>query len=279
MCDMYLSPTTFHRLGGAIQELCGIVISEDKAYLVHDRLEPVIRQRGLSGFDELQERLASQSDPALADAVIDAVTTQETSFFRDANVFEALATVVLPTIIRQPANPQRGARILVAGTATGQEAYSLAMLAHEYLVASGQPPHAISILAADISSTAIQIAKEGVYDARELARGVSPSRRHRHFQEQAGKFRICDAVRRLVEFRRLNLTKPMWGLGPFDLISCRNVLIYLDAPTRRQFCDQCHSLLADHGWFLLGTAENLYGVSEAFVSMPLGNDALIYRKA
>ncbi len=278
---MHLSRPTFDGLRNAIYQSCGLVVGDDKEYLIRDRLEGVIERRGLKSFEELCDRLVRRVDEDLTAAVIDAVTTQETSFFRDRHVFDALAREIFPRLAAASRQPQRRVRILSAGVSTGQEAYSLAILAHEATL--GEPDdatrnNAFSILGTDISAAAIQIAAAGVYDQREIARGISEGQAMRYFDTHETKYRVREPIRRFAEFRRANLAQSITHLGTFDLICCRNVMIYFDEPTRKQICRQFHQMLAEDGWLLLGAAENVYGISTDFVSMPLG-EALIYRKS
>jgi chemotaxis protein methyltransferase CheR len=214
------------------------------------------------------------------EAVIDAVTTRETSFFRDPHVFQALRSDLFPRLTTEASPVGRPIRIWSVGTSSGQEAYSLAMLANEYVAATGSSGlrrGSVSILASDVSVEAMRVARAGEYDAREVARGVSSARIAQFFQSDATRFRVIPAVRDLVDFRQVNLCRPLVGLGTFDLICCRNVLIYFDAPTRQKICQQFHAILRENGWLLLGTAENLYGIASNFESVRLG-DALLYRK-
>jgi len=277
---MNLSRATFDGLRKVVYQQCGLVVPDDKEYLIRDRLSLVVRQRTLRSLDELCERLQRGGDPTLIEVVIDAVTTQETSFFRDADVFDSLSAVVFPQLAAGSGATSGRVRIWSAGASTGQEAYSLAILVQEFLAGprnvkpSGT---AFSILGTDISALALRKAQSGVYDAREIARGLSPARLQQHFEQVQGAYRVRDATRQLVEFRRVNLAQPFTSLGTFDLICCRNVLIYFDQPTRARIYRQFHAMLADGGRLLLGSAENLYGVSSDFVSQPLGQ-ALVYCK-
>mgnify|MGYP001340831197 CR=1 FL=1 len=277
---MQLSAATFRELRHVIHALCGLVISEDKEYLIRDRLGPMIVQLGLNSFEDLCRRLRTAPDDRLVEAVVDAVTTRETSFFRDPHVFQALQEQLFPLLAKEVTPPGRAIRIWSAGTANGQEAYSLAMLACEYKVAAASantPRATFTILASDISRTALRVAEAGVYDAREIARGVSPSRCARFFRQEGNRYQALSAVRSLVEFRKTNLCQPVVGLGFFDLICCRNVMIYFDAPARRRICQQFHTQLREKGWLLLGSAENLYGISTDFESVRFG-DAMLFRK-
>ena len=277
---MQLSPATFEQIRRAIHAICGLVISDDKEYLVRDRLGPLLRERGLASFEDLSRCLQAGWDDRFIEAVIDAVTTRETSFFRDTHVYQALATELLPRLVAERNPPGRPIRIWSAGTANGQEAYSLAMLTQELVQASAPDPSrqpVFSILASDISAAALRVAQNGEYDARDLARGVGSARMTRFFQCDKNIYSVKPAVRKLVEFRQVNLCQPFTGLGTFDLICCRNVLIYFDVATRQQICQGFHGALRDGGWLLLGTAENLYGIATNFESVKFG-EALVYRK-
>jgi len=277
---MQLSAATFQELCRVIHSLCGLAISGDKQYLVRDRLGPLIVERKLNSFEALCQRLLANPDERLIAAVIDAVTTRETSFFRDPHVFQALLRDLFPKLAAEALQRNGPVRIWSAGTSSGQEAYSLAMLAQEYLSTSptrGTRATTFSILASDVSEAALSAAKTGEYDAREIARGISSSQTALYFERAATRFRLAPSVRQLVTFRQINLCRSLTGIGPFDLICCRNVLIYFDAATRQRICQQLHGLLRDDGWLLLGTAENLYGIATNFESVRMG-DALLYRK-
>lgn len=278
---MQLTPATFDQLRGAIQKACGLVISDDKEYLVRDRLAPLIADRKLESFENLGRRLQAGFDDQLLEAVVDAVTTRETSFFRDPHVFQSLLADVFPRLVAELTPPGRAIRIWSAGTANGQEAYSLAMLANEYLASnrrSDMPGLSFSICATDISRAALRVAEAGVYDAREMARGVDATRATRFFQREGKKFRAVPALRSLIEFRQVNLCNSLTAMGAFDLICCRNVLIYFDIPTRQRICRQFQNQLRENGWLLLGAAENLYGLQTEFESVRAG-DSLFYRKS
>jgi chemotaxis protein methyltransferase CheR len=278
---MHLSRATFDGLRKAVYQHCGLVVSDDKEYLIRNRLGSVVEQRGFTGLDQLCDRLVRGRDPSLIDSVVDAVTTQETSFFRDPHVFDTLARDILPQLAIDARGGTGRVRIWSAGVSTGQEAYSLAMLVDEFMIGgrvAGSPNQAFSILGSDISNAALQTAQAGVYEARDINRGVSPARVQQFFERADGKYRVRDPARRLVEFRRVNLAETFTALGVFELICCRNVLIYFDEPTRQQICRQFHSMLTQGGRLILGSAENLYGMSSGFVSMQLG-EALIYRKS
>lgn len=281
---MELTRAAFDDLRRSIHRLCGIVLSDDKEYLVRHRLEPVVRQCGCRSFDELRAKLSGGEAIQLQEAIIEAITTQETAFFRDRHPFDALRQQILPELARSQhvtAGPtRRPVRIWCAAAATGQEPYSLAILIHELAGVwqpSGPRPEDFSIVATDISAKALAAAKAAAYEQRQVDRGLTASQIHKYFERCGDRWVARPTLRKLVEFRRLNLVQPFGGLGVFEVILCRNVLIYFDDSTRRKICDQFHAMLADGGWLLLGSAENLYGISDRFTSVRFG-DTLVYRK-
>lgn len=281
---MELPVAVFDELRQLIHRLCGVVLSSDKAYLVRHRLEPLARRHGCRSFEEFAEKLRHPTGTALFDAIVDAITTGETSFFRDGHPFEAFRLHLLPQLTETARARAMGGtprvRLWCAAASTGQEPYSLAMLIVDYLDAlraAGANPVDFSLLATDISSAALARAAAGRYDRWELARGVSATMLHRHFQKHGSQWVVREPVRRLVEFRRVNLLNATAGLGMFDAIFCRNVLIYFDEATRRRVCEEFAGRLAPGGWLVLGTAENLYGVSERFESVRFG-ETLLFRR-
>lgn len=274
---MRLERPVFDRLRQTIHRTCGLVIGDDKEYLVRDRLAPIVTKHGWQSYEQLADRIALPGQTALVDEVVEAIVTHETSFFRDPHVWESLRRELFPRLLAQkPAGSN--VRLWSAAMSTGQEAYTLAMLAHEFAdTSAAATPSRFSILATDICQSAVAAGKTGVYETRDLARGVSELRRRRFFEPHEGRWRAKTELREMIDFRRVNLAQPLPPLGAFDLICCRNVLIYFDDATRRRLCEQFHSLLAGEGWLLLGAAENLYGISDRFESTKLG-EAVVYRK-
>lgn len=280
---MELTQAAFDELRRSIHRLCGIVLNDDKEYLIRHRLEPVAARCGCRSFDEFRAKLAGGEAARLQEAIIEAITTQETAFFRDQHPFDALRQQILPDLVqnrRKESNMiRRPIRIWCAGAATGQEPYSLAILIHELAGASradGPQPDDFSILATDVSAAALATAKTGAYQRREIERGLTASQIHKYFELCGDRWVARPMLRKLVEFRRVNLIQPFSSLGTFEMILCRNVLIYFDEATRRKLCDQFHAMLPEGGWLLLGSAENLYGVSDRFLSVRIGK-TLVYR--
>ncbi len=285
---MHLSHATFDELRGVIHRLCGLVIPDDKVYLVRHRLEPIVCAHGCRDFHELAVALRSAPTPVLTDAIVEAITTSETSFFRDGHPFETIRQHILPPLeetirLRKQQSPgQKGPRVRLwcAGASTGQEPYSLAMLVCDYAAArrqQGLSPNDFEILATDVSAKVLAAAAAGEYAERDLARGLTARQIQRYFHKTARGWTVEEKVRKLVVFRRVNLIRPLTGLGIFDLIVCRNVMIYFDDTTRQRLCRQFADLLAADGFLLLGSAENLYGVSDQFASLCFG-PTLVYRK-
>jgi chemotaxis protein methyltransferase CheR len=282
---MDLSASEFRQLRGLVHQLCGLALTEEKAYLLRHRLGPLARSAGCASFAAFLAKLAGPEGAGLRDPIIEAITTAETSFFRDGHPFDAFRRVLLPRLGalvrgRRREHPPGPARVWCAGVSTGQEAYSLAMLIDDYLGAEGGPElraRDFVVRATDISARVLGVAQAGRYTGREVARGLSPAWRGRYFRPSAGGWVVDERLRGMVEFRRANLLEDGTGLGPVDLIFCRNVLIYFDESARRRVCDRFADLLRPDGLLVLGTVENLYGISTRFVSERLG-PTLVYRK-
>jgi chemotaxis protein methyltransferase CheR len=284
---MHLSHAAFNDIRKVVHDLCGIVIADDKQYLVKSRLEPILRKHGLPAYEQLVQRLEQPDSRSLRDQIVDAIATKETSFNRDGHPFDELRRSILPRLASQLG--QRGAserlanpkvRIWCSAVATGQEAYSVAMAVLDSLAirsADGPTADDFSILASDLSDTALAIAREGRYSAAELCRGLTVPQRDRFFRLQDGTWAVHPALRRLVEFCRINLVQALPDLGAFDLILCRNVLIYLDESSRRRVCRGLEQALTPQGFLVIGAAESLYGVTDVFVSERFGQ-TVVYRK-
>ncbi len=285
---MQLTAQAFEELRGLIQRLCGVALSAEKEYLVRHRLEPVARDHGCASFEELIRKLRGPEALALSDAVVEAITTSETSFFRDGQPFEAVRRLILPALgeqllarkARLPFVSGPTVRFWSAAAATGQEAYSLAMLVHDHIEAQrgrGVTDKDFSILATDVSEPVLARARSATYSERELARGLTAGQIARYFVRHGDHWLVREPIRRLVTFARANLVQPLNILGPFDAIFCRNVLIYFDDATKLRICLRFHDLLAPGGCLVLGAAENLYGVTDRFEALHW-EGTLLYRK-
>ncbi|HSZ59360.1 MAG TPA: protein-glutamate O-methyltransferase CheR [Tepidisphaeraceae bacterium] len=279
---MQLSPQTLQKLIRLIQQWTGLALGPDKEYLIRHRLAPVVRSCGFGGYDELLLRLGAGDATRIQDAVIEAITTKETSFFRDPWLFDVLLQQVIPDLARQHKRghgASRPIRICSAGASTGQEAYSLAIAVCEF-IDSGRHEHThkdFTIIALDISGEAIDAAKTGLYTRQEVDRGLSEPRLRRFFQRYGEGWQIHEPLRRLVQFRTFNLLRAVAELGAFDLILCRNVLIYFDSPTRVQVCRGLRAALREGGWLALGAAESLPDAGIELEAVKLGR-AFLYRR-
>jgi chemotaxis protein methyltransferase CheR len=280
---MQLSPQTLAQLTQLIRQWTGLALGPEKSYLLRHRLAPIVRSCGLESFDDLLLRLqAGRGATKLQEAVVEAITTKETSFFRDDWLFEALRGELLPDVARQSIQAngsRRRIRIWSAGTSTGQEAYSLAMVVHEFLDAA---PHGlrasdVSILATDISGEAIDIARTGLYSQSEVAKGLSEARLRRFFTRHGAAWMAQESLRTILQFRTCNLLRPALEGAPLDLVLCRNVLIYFDEPTRVGVCRGLRDVLRPGGWLALGSAESLYGMGAGWEPVKFGR-AFVYRK-
>lgn len=284
---MNLTPAAFDGIRKAVHDLCGLVISADKQYLVKSRLEPLLAKYGLPSYEALMTRLKQPNSLLLQEEIVEAITTRETSFNRDGHPFEELRRTILPELAQRLVErraatgiPHPRARIWCTAVAHGQEAYSVAMAVTEFVAtrpAFGVTVDNFSILATDISSTALAAARAGRYTDAELARGLTLAQKERYFRQERGAWIVDPALRRMIEFRRLNVVFPLPQLGTFDLILCRNLLIYLDESARRRLCHALHAALNPQGLLMVGAAESLHGVTDAFVLEKLG-DTVVYRK-
>lgn len=258
-----VSSVDFATIAELVRVRSGIVIGLDKAYLVESRLQHVVRTSQLNDIAELSAKLRSHPTEALVRNVVEAMTINETLFFRDTRPFEHLRTTALPAM--HAARPHgQTLRIWSAASSSGQEAYSIAMTVME----AGLDQHPLQILGTDISTEQLGRARLGFYSDFEVQRGLSASVLGKHFQKAHGGWQIENKVRRMVKFRQWNLMDDLYPLGTFHLIFCRNVLIYFDVYTKRRVLNAIWSRLVPGGWLYLGGAETTLGISDKFVSCP-----------
>jgi chemotaxis protein methyltransferase CheR len=238
----------------------GQTLSESRAWRMETALRPVLRTNGLRDVEELASKILSRRNPALEDAVIDALLNNESSFFRDIQIFDMIHHHVLPRIREQ--RQDRTLRIWSAGCSTGQEAFSLAIrLRNE---AARWEGWRIEILATDISNAAIEQAQKGLFSQIDVQRGLAVGDLIKWFAPQGDDWRASDELRRMIDFRRDNLFDPKAPTGTYDLLLCRNVLLYFSPERRRAVLD----LLARHSHersvLLLGAGETVIGQGDRF---------------
>jgi chemotaxis protein methyltransferase CheR len=251
-----------------VHEICGIFLDETKAYLLETRLGTLVRETGAGSFSELHYKAKSDRTQTLRRKVVDAITTNETSFFRDAAPFDLLRFKLIPELVdrrRKAGLRPVPIRVWSAACSTGQEAYSTGILLKETL--GDLSAYDIRILGTDISDQAVAAASRGVYNKVEMGRGLPPGT-ERHFQaEPDGAWRIRDEIRALASFRNLNLLEPFAGLGRFDLILCRNVAIYFSEQDRKALFDRMGAALEPEGALVIGATESITGLCPQYVSM------------
>ena len=250
----------------------GIVLDDDKLYLLESRLGPVMRVAKLANLNDLCTRLRVKMSPALTQQVMEALTTNETLFFRDMAPFDAMRTRMLPDLMeRLPATQQLN--IWSAAASSGQEAYSIAMLLQE----RGLTTRSIQILGTDISEQILETARTAKYVQFEVNRGLPAMYLVKYFQREGLDWCLKDSVRNMVTFRRFDLRQPMTALGRFHIIFCRNVLIYFDQETKIKILNQIATVLEPGGYLLLGGAESILSLHDKFERLPDKSTA-IYRK-
>ncbi|HEX6979942.1 MAG TPA: protein-glutamate O-methyltransferase CheR [Alphaproteobacteria bacterium] len=260
-----MKPENFAWLCRHLQDNTGLVLSSDKMYLVESRLTPVARKHLLGGLDALVETLRSQRSRELERDVIDAMMTNESFFFRDGKPFEQFRHFVLPRMLQGRA-AQRTIRIWSAACSTGQEPYTIAMiLKEEEAKLAGWK---VEIVATDISHEALARARSGIYSQFEVQRGLPIQLLIKYFTQDGDRWQIMPELRAMVQFREFNLLSDFGPLGRFDIVFCRNVLIYFDQATKAAILERISRTMAPDGLLYLGGAETVLGVTERFVPLP-----------
>ncbi len=259
-----ISPVDFLFYQSLLLERSGLSLSQDKAYLLSTRLTPVASSLGYATLAEFTEDLRKTSDPALIRSVVEAMTTNETSFFRDSKPFTALKEI-LPQIM---ADRQRNKtiRIWSAACSSGQECYSIAMVMQEYL--KDFPDWKCQIVGTDISQEMLNQARKGEYTQFEIQRGLTIQMMVKHFHQENGVWKIKDDLRQMVQFQYANLLENLSHLGMFDIIFCRNVLIYFNSETKSHVLNKMASRLSSNGMLFLGACETIMNLPVPFTSAP-----------
>ncbi len=261
-----MKPENFNYLSALLKNESGLVLTEEKVYLVESRLMPVARRNGIDGLDALVETLiSSDRTVALVTEVTDAMTTNESFFFRDSKPFEQFRELVLPQLLVNRA-VTKSIRIWSAACSSGQEAYSLTMILREE--SAKLAGWRIEILATDISQEMLEKAKSGLYSQFEVQRGLPIQMLVKYFTKTGEKWRIDPSLREMVTFRPFNLLDDATPLGIFDVVFCRNVLIYFDQDTKSAVLNNIARLLPHDGFLYLGGAETVLGISDSFQPIP-----------
>ncbi len=262
-------------IGEFVQSRSAILLPVDKHYLFEARLRPVLREHGIPGIAELATRLRDGSaHTALGEAVVEAMTTNETSWFRDVHPFDAIRTGVVPELMTARAGTRRLA-VWSAACSTGQELYSLAMMLDSLFPTLATWD--LVLHGTDLSTEVLEKARAGRYSALEVNRGLPAQYLARYMSRDGAAYLLAEDIRRRASFERLNFVEPWPHLPQFDLVLCRNVLIYFDIDVRAQILRRIRDVLAPDGFLLLGSAETTLGDVEGFTRHVLGRTT-VYRK-
>lgn len=257
---MALSGAAFEYVCRFVRMEAGLVLDTGKEYLVENRLLPLARQEGLDTADALVTALRGGRSKELHRRVVEAMTTNETSFFRDAHPFDALKKVLLPELAQRRAR-EKTLSIWCAAASTGQEPYSIAMLLEE----SGLfRDWRVELVATDLSTEVLSRAREGVFSQLEVDRGLPAALLAKYFERAGLEWRVNERVRRLIQFRELNLAQAWPRLPTCDLVFVRNVLIYFDVPTKRAILDKVRGLLRPDGYLFLGGSETTLNIHDGY---------------
>ncbi|MCA9190903.1 MAG: protein-glutamate O-methyltransferase CheR [Planctomycetales bacterium] len=261
---MSLTATDIDLVCDFVRELCGISLDATKGYLIESRFTPLLKEFGLNSYSDLVRRGRDRTNQPFRQKVIDAITTQETSFFRDNSPYEALRFKALPELIDAKIGttfPKR-LRIWSAACSNGQEPYSIGIVLHQMI----PDIHSwdIKILATDISDNAISRASRGWYSQLEIDRGVPADIRSRFFTPKDDGWVISDSVRALVSFRKLNLLEPFPPIAPIDLVFCRNVAIYFAKEQRDDLFRRFKKVMSPEAYLFVGASESLLGLGPEF---------------
>ena len=271
---MTIATSDFDVIRQLVHRRAGIVLEPGKEYLVESRMHPILREHSLRDIGDLVTQLHGAGGRRLEQQIIEAMTTNETSFFRDHHPFETLRTDVLPGLVERNAN-SRSLRIWCAACSSGQEPYSIAMTLKEHF-ASKLVGWNVQIVATDISDEMIEKTRQGAYSELEINRGLPAPMMVKYFQRVGLQWQVRPELRALVEVRKLNLVENWCGLGRFDIVFLRNVLIYFDAETKRKILAQVKTVLNPGAHLFLGGAETVINFADDFEIVRLGR-TVVYR--
>ncbi len=251
----------FDMFSTLLKQRSGLVLTRDKAYLLESRLMPVARKWNMKGLEELAITVRTRKDEALLRDITEAMTTNESSFFRDQKPFDQFRQLVLPRLMATRA-AKRSIRIWSAACSSGQEAYSLAMILNDE--AAKLAGWRVEIVGTDISAEMVERSKAGVYTQFEVQRGLPITMLVKHFKQNGDKWQISPQLRQMASFREWNLLGDLSALGQFDIVFCRNVLIYFDGPTKAKVLEGIARQMPQDGVLYLGGAETVLGITEKF---------------
>ena len=263
-----LSNSEFVLFRNFICERCGINIEENKAYLIETRLAKMLIDSGLNSFTELYNSIESNWDDSIATKIIDAVTTNETFWFRDKKPWEVIENCLMPQFIEMLRNKHKAKiRIWSAAASTGQEIYSTVMCIDNYLRKNNITDIKLTdfeFIATDISTNVLEIAKKGIYDSISIKRGLDLEYRELYFKKEGHVWVVADFIKNRVKFEQFNLRNSFMFMGKFDLVLCRYVLIYFSKDFRKEVLEKMTRAINKEGYFIIGTSEIYYDMDYLF---------------
>ena len=259
-----MTPADYEYLQKLLKDRSGLILSADKRYLVESRLIPLARRAGVAGISELVQKMKSGAEPLVV-SVVEAMTTNETFFFRDKVPFEHFSQTIMPTLL-EARKVRRSLRVWCAACSTGQEPYSLAMMLKE--MGPTLAGWRVEIVATDLSHEVLEKSKAGIFSQFEVQRGLPIQMLVKYFTQVNELWQISAEIRSMVQFRQLNLLQDFSHLGMFDVIFCRNVLIYFDLDAKIDVLDRLARVIEPDGFLTLGAAETVVGVTSSFGPYP-----------
>ncbi len=265
----------FHYIRDFVFQAASIVLEDDKHYLVEYRLTPLMEREGMRSFRHLVSELRQPSATTLRSRVVDAMTTNETYFFRDARPFDVLRRAILPQLIERR-RPARALNLFFGGCSSGQEPYSVAMILRQHFPELAD--WSLRLTAVDISGEVIRRAREGRYSQFEVNRGLPASMLVRYLEKSGTDWRVCEPIRSMVEFHEMNLMAAFNLYSGMDIVFLRNVLIYFNQESRGRLFDSIRLTLKPDGCLMLGAAETTVFTSTAFVPLPIEHSNMFYLK-
>jgi len=267
------TPQEYEDFRGFLEQACGIVLGDNKHYLITSRLSRMMADNRLKSLGELVDNLKKERTPRLRETIIEAMTTNETLWFRDGYPFDVLKQNLLPELAKKR---QRSVRIWSAACSSGQEPYSISMAVQEYLSSNLGALSDVQIVATDISPAILKEAKDARYDDMALARGIGAERKQRFFTAIGKQWEVRPEIRARVRFMSINLLQNYALLGRFDIIFCRNVLIYFSSESKRDIMARMGKTLNPGGHLFLGASESITNYSEAY-DMVRCNPGVVYK--
>jgi chemotaxis protein methyltransferase CheR len=259
-----MTPESFDFIAGLVKGRSGLLLTPDKRYMLESRLTTLLKREALADLDALALRLRDPRSGPLAEAVTEALTTNESSFFRDGKPFDHLKRALPKLVAARPVGST--IRVWSAACSTGQEAYSVAMIVAE--LGAEMQGRRVEIIGTDIAGEVLTRARDGVFSQFEVQRGLPVRQLVRHFSQEQGRWRVSAELKAMTRFDRCNLLGDLRSMGRFDVIFCRNVLIYFDPPTKTRVLGALSAQLATDGVLYLGGAETVLGLTDRLVPVP-----------